>query len=84
MENKIKKYGKTAAVDTVGNVSYSLAGGAILDYFSGLNLTGIIASRLSATKLNILTGAAYGKWREYASKFTNTDENSGKNKKKFS
>jgi len=72
---------KTALVDTGGNVTYSLIVGSVLDYMSGLNLTGIVASRFSATAINTVTGGLYGWWREKAFKVTKTTEESGKVRK---
>ncbi len=78
---KMNHIRKAALVDTIGNVTYSIAAGAALDYLSGLNLTGIIASRLAATKLNILTSAPYGLWREKMFKTTHTTEHSNRIRK---
>ena len=67
---------KIALVDTGGNVSYSLLVGSVLDYCAGLNCTGIIASRASATAMNSVTGGPYGWWREQAFRLTKTTEES--------
>lgn len=72
---------KIIALDTAGNVSYSLIVGSILDYCAGLNLTGIIASRSSATLMNSVTGGPYGYWREKTFKLTRTSKNSGRMRK---
>lgn len=72
---------KTALVDIGGNVTYSLIVGSVIDYFAGLNLTGIIASRTSATGINLVTGGPYGWWREKAYQATKTNEESGKVRK---
>lgn len=72
---------RTALVDTGGNVTYSLIVGIILDYCAGLNLTGIVASRASATTINSVTGGPYGCWREQTYKATKTTEKSGKLRK---
>ncbi len=72
---------KIAIVDTVGNVTYSLIAGSILDYCAGLNLAGIVASRTSATAINSVTGGPYGYWREKVFKATRTNERSGKIRK---
>ena len=81
MALNLKQTGKTALADTFGNVTYSMAAGAILDYCTGLNLTGIVASRLAATKLNILTGGVYGIWREKVFQATKTNDSHGKFRK---
>jgi len=73
--------GKEGLVDTLGNVSYSLIAGGILDYASGLRGWGIIASRLSATAINLPTGAPYGKWRNLTFKLTKTTNESSKIRK---
>ena len=74
---------KTILVDTIGNISYSLTVGILLDYCIGLNLAGIIASRASATAMNSVTGGPYGWWREKAFEITQTNEKSGGLKKGF-
>ena len=68
-QNKSKAF----SIDTAANVSYSLAVGAALDYAAGLNLSGIIASRTSATGINILTGGVYGWLREKTYKITKSN-----------
>lgn len=80
-ENKQSSAKKVALVDTAGNISYSLIAGSILDYCAGLNFTGIIASRASATVINSVTGGPYGWWREKTFKITKTNEESGRIKK---
>lgn len=72
---------KVAVVDTAGNITYSLIAGSILDYCAGLNLSGIVASRASATAINSVTGGPYGYWREKVFKTTRTNEKSGKIRK---
>ncbi len=72
---------KIAVVDTAANISYSLIAGSILDYCSGLNLSGIVASRASATAMNSVTGGPYGWWREQAFRLTKTNEESSKTRK---
>ncbi|MDD5253985.1 MAG: L-alanine exporter AlaE [Candidatus Nanoarchaeia archaeon] len=72
---------KIAAVDTAGNITYSLVVGSVLDYWTGLNLAGIIASRASATAMNSVTGGPYGWWREKAFKIAKTSEESGRLRK---
>ncbi len=67
---------KAALVDTTGNITYSLIVGSILDYCSGLNIAGIITSRISATGMNAITGRPYGLWRDYVFEKTNTKEES--------
>lgn len=74
--NKSPSAKKVAIVDTAGNVTCSLILGGILDYCAGLNLTGIVASRASATAINTVTGGPYGWWREKTFKVTKTTENS--------
>jgi hypothetical protein len=69
---------RVALVDTLGNVSYSLLTGALLDYNAGLDLAGIAASRASGTAINSVTGAPYGWWREKVFKTTKTNEESGR------
>ena len=68
---------KEKVVDTVGNITYSLMVGSALDYCSGLNCSGIITSRASATAMNAATGAPYGMWRNLLYRVTKTDEKSG-------
>ncbi len=80
-ENKPSSAKKVALVDTVGNISYSLIAGTILDSCAGLNFAGIVASRASATAINSVTGGPYGWWREKAFKLTKTSEESGKIRK---
>ena len=79
----ITSIAQTAAVDIGGNVTYSLVIGGALDYLSGLNLTGIIASRMSATGMNAITGGPYGWWRERVYRSTKTTKNSCKVRKTF-
>jgi len=64
-------------VDTAGSVTYSLMVGSGLDYVAGLSLSGIIASRVSATVANVVTGAPYGMWRDYVFEKTNTRSECG-------
>ncbi len=54
-KEKIRTKIYTGIIDTIGNVSYSIIAGSVLDYLSGLNLKGIIASRASATIINTTT-----------------------------
>lgn len=72
---------KIAAVDTFGNITYSLIVGAALDCSAGLSCAGIAASRASATLLNAATGGLYGWWREPAYRVTQTTKESGKVRK---
>jgi len=72
---------KIAIVDTLGNITYSIIIGSMLDYSAGLNLKGIIGSRASATAMNSVTGGLYGWWREKMFKWTKTKENSNKIRK---
>lgn len=86
LENLIKKKAKPSAkkivlVDTLGNITYSLIVGSMLDYSAGLRLKGIINSRVTATGINSVTGGPYGWWREKMFKWTNTQENSNKVRK---
>jgi hypothetical protein len=81
LETQLEHKSKAFSIDTAANISYSLAVGAALDYAAGLNLSGIIASRTSATGINILTGGAYGWLREKTYKITNTTEKSHPAKK---
>jgi len=74
-------WNKESLVDTAANISYSLAAGAVLDYCSGLRGWGIVTSRASATVMNSLTGAPYGKWRNIIFRSINTTEESSKFKK---
>ncbi|MBN1377220.1 L-alanine exporter AlaE [Candidatus Woesearchaeota archaeon] len=82
-ENKQSSAGKIAVVDTVGNITYSLIVGSLLDYIAGLNFTGIVASRASATVMNSVTGGIYGWWREKTFKLTKTTEKSGNLRKRL-
>ena len=72
---------KEKIADTFGGVSGSLILGTALDYASGLNFTGIIAARTSATTMNIFTSAPYGMWRNLIFRKFNTTENSRKIRK---
>ena len=72
---------KEKAADTFGGVSYSLVTGAMLDYAVGLNLTGIIASRTSATTMNLFTSAPYGMWRNFIFRTAKTTESSRNTRK---
>ena len=72
---------KILVVDTVGNVTYSLIVGSILDCFAGLNFAGIVTSRASATLINFAVGGIYGWWREKLFRFTQTNKESGKLRK---
>jgi len=69
---------KKVIVDTGSNITYSLIVGGFLDYCSGLNFSGIVASRSSGMVLNIITGGLYGWWREQVFSFTKTTVNSNK------
>ena len=72
---------KITLVDTIGNISYPLITGSILDYYVGLNFIGIVASRASATVMNSITGGPYGLWREKTFKLTKTNKKSRKIRK---
>ena len=72
---------KIALADIFGNSSYSLILGGTLDYCSGLDLAGIVASRGSGTLMNLVTAGPYGLWREKVFKLTNTNEKSGRLRK---
>lgn len=72
---------KIGIVDTAGNITYSLLVGTVLDYCAGLNCAGIVASRASATAMNLVTGGPYGWWREQAYRATKTTKESGKVRK---
>jgi len=80
LESKLKDESpsakKIALVDTFGNVSYSLVIGSVLDYCAGLSVSGVIASRASATVMNSFTGGPYGWWREKAFEHTKTTNKS--------
>ena len=86
LESKISKIkiiptSKIMLVDTAGNITSSLIAGSILDYCVGLNLAGIIASRTSATAMNLVTGGPYGWLREQTFRLMKTNEDSGVVKK---
>jgi hypothetical protein len=68
---------KIAAVDTAGNITYSLIVGSIIDYSTGLDIVGILASRGYATAMNSVTGAFYNWWREQAFEVTKTKDTGG-------
>lgn len=70
MKERRRKIGKEWLVDTVGNISYSLVTGAILDYLAGLRGWGIVASRGTATAINTATGGLYGQYRNWVFKKT--------------
>ena len=74
---------KESWVDTLGNVTYPLVVGGIIDYASGLRGWGIVASRTYATGINFPTGAPYGKWRNLMFKLTKTNKESSKTRKYF-
>lgn len=76
LEKDNHSFKKIALEDTLGNVTYSLIAGGALDYFVGLNFQGIIASRLSATGINLVTASPYGFWREKVFKLSKTNEKS--------
>ena len=80
-EEKKPSAKKIAIVDTLGNITYSLITGSMLDYSAGLNLKGIIGSRTSATAINSVTGGLYGWWREKMFKWTKTKADSNKVRK---
>lgn len=65
---------KVALIDIGGNTTYSLIVGTALDYFAGLNPTGIIISRAYGTGMNFVTGGPYGYWREKWFDWTKTKE----------
>ena len=83
MKTKKPKKGLESYVDTGGTVSYSLVVGALLDYAAGQNLSGIATSRGSATVLNLVTGAPYGKWRNWMYRITKTTDKSSKRRQYF-
>ena len=64
-------------VDTIANITYSLAVGGALDYACGLYPLGILASRASATAMNAATGGIYGRWREIVYRTVRPLETSG-------
>lgn len=72
--HKKKKWTKEFAVDTLGGVSYSLIVGAGLDYWAGLRGVGILASRASATAINLPASGPYGAWRDYCFRVTHTKQ----------
>jgi len=76
-----EKFGRESIVDTLGGVSYSLISGSLLDYCTGLNFYGVLASRASATAMNSVTSAPYGKWRNLIYKILKTNKESSKIKK---
>jgi len=80
-EEKKPSAKKIALVDTLGNVTYSIIVGSMLDYSAGLRLKGIISSRATATGINTITGGPYGWWREKMFKWTNTKSDSNKIRK---
>jgi len=59
-------------VDTLGNVSFSLLLGGVIDYKAGKSLTDIIATRAISIPANAITGGLYGYWRELIFKKTRT------------
>jgi len=72
---------RIGTADTVGRVSYSIVIGAFLDYLTGLDTTGMIASRATATIINSFTSAPYGWWREKVYVITGTKDNHSKLRK---
>ena len=76
-----ERKGREAIADTIGLVSYSLAAGALTDYASGLRGGEIIASRAYGTAINIPTGAAYGRWRNFLYRTTRTTDKSSRLRK---
>ncbi|MBT7903161.1 L-alanine exporter AlaE [Candidatus Woesearchaeota archaeon] len=71
-----KKYYRAGLVDTVGSFTYSLGVGIGIDIVAGLAVPGIVASRTSASIINILTGGVYGLWRDFVFKKTKTKKES--------
>jgi len=76
-----ERKGKEGVADTLALVSYSLIAGATTDYASGLRGLGIVASRAYGTAINVPTGAAYGKWRNFLYRKTKTTDKSSKLRK---
>ena len=70
--------GKEGWIDTLGNTTYPLVVGGMLDYASGLRGWGIAASRAYAMGINVPTGALYGKWRNKLFNATKTNKESSK------
>ncbi|HLC91193.1 MAG TPA: hypothetical protein VJI15_05505 [Candidatus Nanoarchaeia archaeon] len=67
---------KADRVDRLGNITYGLLVGGLIDYSSGLGAIGIGISRLSASTMNGIVGGAYGRAREYAFRLTGTTKDS--------
>ncbi|MBI2573752.1 L-alanine exporter AlaE [Candidatus Woesearchaeota archaeon] len=57
-----RKYKK---IDRLASISYSLAIGVPLDLYSGLSITGMLASRSQSFGVNYATGRYYGKWQDH-------------------
>jgi len=80
-KEKINKKGKEGLIDTLGMITYSILWGGTIDYLSGLNISGIIASRTTGTLSNLPTAAPYGKYRNYLYKKTKTTDKSSTKRK---
>ncbi len=63
--NTKPKRGLESAVDTGGNIVFSLTVGSTIDAFGGMPILGIVADRATATGINLTTAALYGKWRNF-------------------
>ncbi len=74
---------KQAVVDTASGITYSWIVGSVLDYYAGLNFSGIVVSRTSATALNFLASAPYGWWKDQIYKWTKTNKESSRFRKYF-
>ena len=62
---------KEMEADTLSGVLVTTIGGSVLDFSTGLNFIGILASRASAAGINLATSAPYGMWRNYLYYHTN-------------
>lgn len=80
-ESKDKQQVKEKIVDTAVNVAAPLAFGAALDYFTGLDITGIAAARGTSIATNAVSGAPYGMWRNHVYTITKTSESSSRKRK---
>ncbi|MBU2406555.1 MAG: L-alanine exporter AlaE, partial [Nanoarchaeota archaeon] len=67
------------AADALGNITYSLIVGAMLDYSAGLDWIGILGSRGFAMAVNIPTSIPYGKWRNFLFNKTKTSDKKTRN-----
>ena len=72
----IPSRGRAFVADSLSYTALSTLAGSALDFFAGLNGTGILVSRGVAFSLNAATSGIYGRWREKWFAWTHTDQHS--------